>query len=271
LHYPIPLPGERGQVVLVSQSGESVEIRVLLEQGLPGDDIVAITNDEESRLARSAALVLPLCAGEEAAITTKTFTNTLGVLHLMARALAGAGAREEALEHLTVTAGHLEADGGEQLAEAARALVPCRALTFVGRGPAVAAASQGALTFMEGLRRPAGAFTGGAFRHGPFEAVGPELGVIVLTPEGRSRGISERLAREAARLGAAVVVVTDADLEPEARLHVVRVQNVPGGASEDLFPIAASGALPRLLSNTALAAGVALGEFRYGAKVTSRE
>jgi glucosamine--fructose-6-phosphate aminotransferase (isomerizing) len=271
LHYPIPLPGEEGQVVLISQSGESVEIRALLELGLPGHDIVAITNDEESTLARAAALVFPLCAGEEAAITTKTFTNTLGVLLVMARSLTGAGGREQALASLDAVAAQLEVGEDGSLASIAQALVPCHALAFVGRGPAVAVARQGALTYMEGLRRPAAAFTGGAFRHGPFEAVGPGLGVVVLAPEGRSRDISVGLAQEAARLGAAVAVVTDADLGLGGGLHTVRIDNAPGDASEDLFPVAASGVLPRLLSAIGSEAGVALGEFRYGAKVTSRE
>jgi len=57
--------GARATVVLISQSGESVEIRRLLEGPLADGaaPIVAITNDEGSALARSANLVLPLQAG----------------------------------------------------------------------------------------------------------------------------------------------------------------------------------------------------------------
>lgn len=270
LHYPIPLPDERGWVVLISQSGESVEIKSLVEREMVAD-YVAITNGENSTLARQAALVLPLCAGEEAAITTKTYTNTLGLLILMAAALEGESARDDALDRLATVADYLHSADSGQSAVAAEFLFPGDALMFVGRGPAVAAARQAALIFMEGARCPTFAFTGGAFRHGPFEAVGPDLRLVVFAPRGRSRGITEGLGREAARLGARVVLVTDVELAAEDNLKVVRVRNVRGEASEDLFPLAVSGALPRLLDQFARAKGIEIGGFQYGQKVTARE
>ena len=271
LHYPIPLLGEQGLVVLISQSGESVEIKRLVERKMAGTDYVAITNDDHSTLARDAALVLPLCAGEEAAITTKTYTNTLGLLLLMAAAMEGDAALDEAVGHLEVIADYLQVVDEVQLAAAAKSLLPCDALGFVGRGPAIVAACQSALIFMEGARCVTSAFTGGAFRHGPFEAVGPDLRLVCFVPEGRSRAIAEGLGREAARLGARVVLVTDIELPAEENLKVVRVRNIPGEKSEDLFPLAASGTLARLLYHFAEAKGIEAGSFQYGGKVTTRE
>ena len=45
-------------------------------------------------------MVLPLAAGHETAISTKTYVNTLAVLHLMAAALDGAAAIAAALAEL---------------------------------------------------------------------------------------------------------------------------------------------------------------------------
>lgn len=271
LRYPIPLPDERGLVVLISQSGESVEIKHLVERNMAGSDYIAITNDEHSTLARDAALVLPLCAGEEAAITTKTYTNVLGLLSLMVDVLGGDGELDDAFGYLEAIAGYLHSVDDVQLAATAEFLLPCHALAFVGRGPALVAAHQSALTFMEGARCLTSAFTGGAFRHGPFEAVGPDLRLVVFAPEGRSRAVSEGLGREAARLGARVVLLTDVELAAEKNLRVIRVGNIQGETSESLFPLATSGTLPRLLHQFAKLKGIEAGSFRYGGKVTTRE
>jgi len=72
--------------VLVSQSGESVEIRRIIDEGLAGDGFAAVTNDPGSTLARAASHVLLLHAGDEASISTKTGGGARG------RERGGAGA-----------------------------------------------------------------------------------------------------------------------------------------------------------------------------------
>lgn len=271
LHYGAALPGERGTVVLVSQSGESVEIRRIVEQNRAGPDFMAITNCEDSTLGRGASLVLPLCAGDEASISTKTYTNTLAILHLMACSLGGVGALEGALDDLERAASCLHSAPRQQISAAAEFLLPGDALAFVGRGPAYVAARQCALTFMEGARLLAAAFTAGAFRHGPFESCGPDLRAVVFLPEGRTRSVTEGIGRDAARLGARVVFVTDVDLIEDDNIRAVKVDNLEGEAGEDLFPLVVSGAHPLLLHHLAEARGVEAGHFRYGGKVTTKE
>src|SRR5207253_3161412 len=81
LHYgPRELPAG-ALVVAISQSGESIETRTLAERVAGRAPLVAVTNDPESRLARAAAVVLPMRAGVEEMIATKTYSNTVGVLH----------------------------------------------------------------------------------------------------------------------------------------------------------------------------------------------
>jgi len=267
LHYGAAVC-ERCAVVLVSQSGESVEVRRIIEAGRAPERFAAVTNDPESTLGRAATSVLPLHAGEEATISTKTYTNTLAVVHLMAAALEGDAAMAAALDELEAAGARLLEFSDAEVASAAAHLLPGDAVAFVGRGPANASARQCALTFIEGAKCLASAFTGGAFRHGPFELAGPALRAVFLLPEGPTREITEAMGREAAALGSRVVFVTDAEVEPAGNIAVMRV---PPGSGEELFPLAASGAHARLLHEFAAARGIEAGHFRHGSKVTSRE
>lgn len=60
LHYPRPL---QGLLVAISQSGESIETRTVVERLPDRRSLVAIVNNTESTLARLSALVLPMHAG----------------------------------------------------------------------------------------------------------------------------------------------------------------------------------------------------------------
>src|SRR5690349_12831120 len=79
-----------GQLVIaVSQSGATPEIVTVLERlNRAGARTVAVTNDENSALARAADLVVDLRAGAEVAVpATKTVTAQLVALTLLARGL----------------------------------------------------------------------------------------------------------------------------------------------------------------------------------------
>ena len=242
----------------------------IIESGLAGDGFTAITNDERSAVGRAASLVLPLCAGTEAAIAAKTYTNSLALVKLMAAALEGHPATESVLESLERAASViLDVDDGH-IGAAAERLLPGHAVAFVGRGPAYASARQCALTFIEGARGLAAAFTGGGFRHGPMELAGPELRAVFLAPEGVTRDIMAGLASEAAAHGAGVVVITDSDVAPADGAAVVRVPRADRGG-EELFPLAVSGAHALLLDRFAAARGIEAGHFVRGSKVTSKE
>lgn len=173
LHYGLDCCTEETVVVAVSQSGESAETRRVVEEVRGKCPLVTITNDVESYLGRSGDVVLLMQAGEEASISTKTYTNTLALLHLLAAVLTdGDSEREFALlERLADEMDVFLEEGLEEMAAAAGFLKGVPFLYFIGRGPALAAAHQGALTFNEGARLPTCALAGGTFRHGPFERI----------------------------------------------------------------------------------------------------
>lgn len=272
LHYGMADVHEHARlVVLLSQSGESGEIVRLLKKDLIPPGSVAITNNEKSPLAHRAELVLPLQAGKEASISTKTYTNTLGLLYLLAAALEGDSAIERAFAAIERAADTLLAIDEFQIVAAVEMLTSGKNLAFVGRGPAYAAARQCALTFMEGAKGLAAAFTGGAFRHGPFESLDADFRLVLFAPQGQTTAMMEKLGREAAKLGVQVVCLTDADLQSEKKFLVLPIKHFDEDASEDLFPLLASGTHPRLLYHFAKARGFEPGEFRYCKKVTTAE
>lgn len=258
----------RGDVtVLISQSGESAETIRLRQSGKVAGPVIAITNDPGSTLAAAADLVLPLHAGAETSITSKTYSNTLALLHLLASADAQA-----ALEELDQVADLMTRFDHSSVNAAASRLKHAPHIAFVGRGPACATAGQCALSFMEGLRILTSAYTGGAFRHGPFEAAGPDLPVVLAIADGRTRDLSIRLARELARLGSPTIVLTDADtLLQESALQVIAIPKLPGKQSEALFPLVATGAHFPLLHAVALARGIPDPGLRLGNKITASE
>jgi glucosamine--fructose-6-phosphate aminotransferase (isomerizing) len=257
--------------VLVSQSGESVETRRLATECIAArSPLVVLTNDTESTMARHASLVLPLLAGHETAVTTKTYVNTLALLYLMARALSGDATFQRAIGELRQVAEWMASlDVDANVRQAAAFLLPAEAIQFVARGPSVVAAQQAALTFMEGARLPATALTAGAFRHGPFELAREGHRAVFFAPRGRTHEIVVGLARECAKMGSHVVLLTDADLtEPvHPRLYVLRLPSI----GEELFSLLAATPQALLLHHVAAGRGFVAGIFEYGSKVTTRE
>ncbi|MHB0875419.1 MAG: SIS domain-containing protein [Anaerolineae bacterium] len=263
LHYPRPLPGTP---VLVSQSGESVETRKVAEGLRQRQGMVTITNEPDSTIARLVELVLPIVAGHESAITNKTYVNTLAVLLLMAA--LEPGQVEPTLDRLSRLADAMPRYDSEGLSRAASLLAQASVIQFIARGPSIAAAKQAALTFSEGTKTPAYALAAGAFRHGPFELVGPNLFAVFFVPDGPTYGLMTSMAIEIVEKGGHVVAITDRPfaLAPE-RSQVLAVP----GFGEDAFPLIASTTQELLLDALARERGIVAGDFLHGGKVTTRE
>ena len=270
LQFPRPVCGLQ---VYVSQSGESVETRRLVELHDAATKSGCIVNNEASSLATQTNWSLPMCAGDESAISTKTYLNTLAVLYLMEHALDGRFRFVEALNELEQLAQRLESSheslsNSEELRAAAALIADRESIHFIARGPAMVAAHQSALTFMEGTRLTARAFTGGAFRHGPFEVVDETHRCVVFLSSGSGSALLTAMTREMGEKGSHVVVLADSAITvTSSQVTVLRVPNV----GEALFPLVASVAQSLLLEAVASARGYVAGDFRHSSKITSRE
>ncbi len=203
LYYTSGVLSESRLLVYVSQSGASGEIEPLFDRLPPGIATMGITNHPDSPLGRRADTVLPICAGEEFTVASKTFLNTLGLLNLLGGVELGMLRQVQ-----DRVAGLLNA------AEAIRTLwletlANARSLYFLGHGPHAITARHCAMMVGEWAKRPVAHASIGAFRHGYIEAVQPGMGVVIFSPAGAGQSSAQALANELAAYGAAVLVVED--------------------------------------------------------------
>jgi glucosamine--fructose-6-phosphate aminotransferase (isomerizing) len=270
LHYGMGNIRDDDLIILVSQSGESIETRKVADLLRFHNMVISVTNNSESSIARWSTLDLPMVAGEESAISTKTYTNSLAVMLLLSRAIPGDDWEYEVLRPLCQIADSMKtflAERQFEIETASEFLRDARTLYFVSRGPAMAAAKQAALTFQEGVHVFATALCGGSMRHGPFEVVGPGHYAVVFAPDGEGGNLLRAMASEMADLGSRVVLFTS--VEMPAHPNIVSIVIEPG--IPELFPLASAVPQELLLAQMATSRGLVPGNFRYGSKVTSRE
>ena len=274
LHFRIRMLGEGDTLVLVSQSGESVEVVRVAEalRAAPSRPrVVAVTNGTQNPLASLADIALDTRAGAETGPSTMTFAASLVVLAAFAVSRVGP----------TRSVGESIAAATEAAADSVQRLVDdgalpdallawhgdCRTTVILGRGSARAAAEMGALILKEVIGMPVESLQTAQFRHGPLELAGPELAAIVLATEEPTRDLDLGLAAELRALGSAVAVVTAGGAA--SAVDGLRVDIGP------LDPLVASAAsmVPMQLLSWRLAGerGRAPGSYVHASKVTTRE
>jgi glucosamine--fructose-6-phosphate aminotransferase (isomerizing) len=159
---------------MLSQSGRTPDVVEYARQARSrGAFTVAVTNDASSVLAQEADAVLELRAGDERAVAaTKTYSNQVAALGLLAAHAAGRGAAFEG--DLRAIAGEME-----QFISAIEARIAPVAIPFayagrmfvVGRGAEFATAREIALKLLETCRIAAEPLTATDLAHGPVAAL----------------------------------------------------------------------------------------------------
>ncbi len=202
-------------MIAVSQSGSTPEIvETLGRLAGAGARTVAVTNDEQSELARAADLVIALDAGPEVAVpATKTVTAQLVALALVARALAAGVDRvpfsDDDLDRLpaAVEAALAEVDGIDAVA---RVLAAADNVAAVARGLLYPAALETALKIRESAGIVAEGWSAADLRHGPIAAVRSErTAVIGFAADGPAAGDTQALLTELAGRGLPVTRIAD--------------------------------------------------------------
>ncbi len=264
--YAVPLLRQQGNLLYVSQSGESGEVVEVIKLAPPGLRLVALTNFPDSRLGKAAQTVFPLMAGDETLISSKTYLNSLAWLWLIARAWAGVLAGDE-LQKLEVVASKVDALLSQRQALTSILMdtfAVDQGIVFVGHGPAAATARQAAMMLSEWAKVPARSAGIAAFRHGFIETVRPGLGMVVIAPPGRSQASALNLAEELSGYGARVLLLQNGSLFSMAEFK-------PGSDPVDEFLSPLLDIVPVQLYANALveASGMTPG-FRYISKVVRK-
>ena len=268
LHSSTGLIGERTLLWLNSQSGRSVELVRLLEQTQtrPPACTLACVNDISSPLALAADVCLPIHAGTEATVSTRTYLNMLAVNLLAAIALEGADL-QSAIEKLSFAADAIQqylSNWQAHVDELDALLGPLKDLVILGRGASLAAVWNGSLINKEAARCAFEGMHAADFRHGPLELASPDLTVLIFAGAQPTSRLNRELALEVVRLGGRVLWFAQ---EADADLPTVYLPAV----DEIALPLVEILPLQMLTILMARRQGIEPGKFRHVPKITLQE
>jgi glutamine---fructose-6-phosphate transaminase (isomerizing) len=207
--YEQPPRLEGALVVGISQSGESPDVRAVIEAAAAqGRPTIAITNEPDSPLGAASFAVLPLEAGEEKAVAaTKTYVNSLGAIALLFALATGDG---EALQQLEAAPAQLALQI-ERSRASVQALDVLEGGTVVARGVNYGTAFEIALKIRELSGLLFEAYSAADLMHGPVAAISPGWPVFALAPSGPAFASMEHAIGEIAARGARMIVASDDD------------------------------------------------------------
>jgi glucosamine--fructose-6-phosphate aminotransferase (isomerizing) len=191
-------------LLTISQSGQSPDILAFqAEAKRAGIPTLAVTNTENSPLAREADLCLPLCAGPERSIAaTKTFIASAA---MAAALVAACGDDQEFATAVEVLPEGLSLALAIRWNEVEDALAPAVSAYVLGRGPSLPMAQEAALKLKETSGLHAEAYSAAEVIHGPMELVVPGFPVVVLAPEDKAFATTRDTARRLSEAGARVM------------------------------------------------------------------
>jgi glucosamine--fructose-6-phosphate aminotransferase (isomerizing) len=242
VYYDAPLSLEDSVVVALSQSGRTPDVVEYTRRARRrGALTLAITNNEESELARAAELTLPLAAGPERSVAaSKTYVNQLAALALLAGASAQRG--DELAQGVT-SAAQLLRDALSALeraaAHAAAAFAYVGRMYVIGRGVEFATAREIALKLTETCRVAAEPLTATDFIHGPIAAVDPLFPVWTIATRDASLVAVKEAAARVKEAGATLVASGDAANEIDGAAFRLPVPTAPQPLLSPLLSVVA--------------------------------
>lgn len=236
LHHHLQFLQPDTLLVPISQSGETIEITRLLNNLPAKVGLAAVVNVEASTLAKRADILLPMLAGRQLSVSTKTYMCAVAVLMYLAFAIANEPHRH--LTHVLMQA----AEAQERVLEQHDIVTPPTVEFFdhptyvalMSRGPDMASAREGSLLLKEVARIAAEAISAAQFRHGPIEIINPSHRYVVFArqcAECLKDGIKTTTARLLLKLtkdiqahGGRVLLLSDLPFENLTNLRLLRVE-----------------------------------------------
>jgi glutamine---fructose-6-phosphate transaminase (isomerizing) len=280
LHHHLGILRSDTLLVAVSQSGETVEITKLLGQLPPKVGVAAVVNVERSTLARRGDVLLPMMAGRQTNVSTKTYVCSVAVLMYLAFVVANESHRH--LTQVLLKAIHAQ----ERILERRGQLTMSATVEFfdhppyvalMSRGPDMASALQGALMLKEVARMGAEPISAAQFRHGPIEIVNPDHRYVIFArqrqPDPRAKRSTNtgrlllRLAKDIQSHGGKVLLLTDLPFPDTTNVRTLRVEPLKLG----LGTLVDTLYMQLLAHDVAIRAGLEPGKFWIAEGVTRVE
>ncbi len=159
-----------GAAIAISQSGKSPDIVAMADAATKSGAVtVALTNTLPSPITQASLHAVDISAGPELAVAaTKSFVNSIIAGLALLSEWTGDDALKAAVRALP---GHLEKAVTLDWSEFAGQLGDAESLYMLGRGPALAIASEAALKFKETSNMHAEAYSAAEVLHGPVALV----------------------------------------------------------------------------------------------------
>ncbi|MEM7730279.1 MAG: glutamine--fructose-6-phosphate transaminase (isomerizing) [Pseudomonadota bacterium] len=218
--YRSPVLTQNGLMIVVSQSGETADTLAALRYAkAAGLKTAALVNVMTSTMAREADIAMPIKAGPEIGVaSTKAFTSQACALAALAVGAARQTGRIDAdaasahCRDLAALPAHVAAtlNQSDAIEAVARTLTEARSIFFLGRGPLVPIALEGALKLKEISYIHAEGYAAGELKHGPIALIEQDTPVIVVAPDDALFEKTVSNLQEVAARGARVVLFTDA-------------------------------------------------------------
>lgn len=218
--YRNPVLSPKSLMIVVSQSGETADTLAALRYAkLFNLKTAALVNVMTSTMAREADIAMPIKAGPEIGVaSTKAFTSQTCALATLAVGAAQQRGRidaETAAAHCRdlATLPQRVAEAllcSEDISRVASTLVGAKSIFFMGRGPMVPIALEGALKLKEISYIHAEGYAAGELKHGPIALIETGTPVIVVAPDDELFEKTVSNLQEVAARGARIVLLTDA-------------------------------------------------------------
>lgn len=166
----------------ISQSGGSPDLDHLQTNIVNGGaKAIALLNNTESRLARSATTVLPLLAGPELAVAaTKSFVASLVAVATLVAGITNDKALLQHIRTLPEVLAEIDIDSWEL---AQLGIARAQSLFALSRGPCLAAAGEAALKLKETCRLHAEAYSAAEVLHGPIVLADRRFSALCFVPD----------------------------------------------------------------------------------------
>jgi glutamine---fructose-6-phosphate transaminase (isomerizing) len=227
-------------VLALSQSGRTPDVvEYARRTRRRGAYVVAVTNDPASELARDADAVLELRAGAERAVAaTKTYSNQVAALGLLAAHAAGSGdAFADDVRSTAAAMPALMSSVETRIASVALAFAYAGRMFVVGRGAEFATAREIALKLLETCRVAAEPLTATDLAHGPVAALDSMFPVWAIASDDATLPAVIEAVERAREAGATVVASGSAASAVPGAQYVLPSPPVPSPLLAPLLSI----------------------------------
>lgn len=246
--YEQPLIDEKTLVMIISQSGETIDTLAALRLAHScGSKTLAIVNVKGSTIARESDYVLYTHAGPEIAVaSTKAYSVQLAALYMLCCRMAflrGKYTAQQAADFMTdlldaVPAMEVMIAQQESIRQIITHIIQSPDAFFIGRGLDYAFSLEGALKLKEISYIHAEAYAAGELKHGTIALISDQVPVIAIATQQHVFAKTISNIREVKARGAFVILLTKESSVVDDTLADIRIRIPDVDDRFTVFPIA---------------------------------